>query len=549
MAGIARHLFHYASALDGQSQPYMVCAPDDVSLHPLPLVILLHDVLTEPTPGGFTEEAYREAARWLTALESSKPLLLLQPFGHGNAGWLGPGGRDLFDVLDMLGRQFSIDSHRVSLFGVGAGGTGALQLMSWFPDRFSAVAAVGAWTDPSLDLLPGQDDWPSWEKPQRMAVSPVMLAKNLRHKPVYLEHPWWLSGFSGTANPSHFAAIRKELQRSASVRWIDRDPLSLTRECPIDRTDLLQWLILPKTEPQRNLTTYSPRSGDCGPVSIERLSRKGTPAACEITGENGILRIKTRNVDALVLRGDELRTGVESVQIDKQALALELSGGQQMIERLSGTWQTTGEGEESNLALGIPRRTSWSQLLFASRLCGPVMDMRWDAVLFITGSLGGEEDNERMGQFIDELRRRWQSGADSLQPHPGNRTAALEYPTAVDVEVSDEMLAAHHVVLVGNPRTNLLFARFAAKMPVQWIGDDEGSEMQLLGKEYSDPNDAIFFLTRSPEYPGRYIFGIGVNDTAALVHAAKVQTAYLPDYFVHRAHKVLDWGYFDWSGE
>jgi hypothetical protein len=325
--------------------------------------------------------------------------------------------------------------------------------------------------------------------------------------------------------------------------------MNLMRETPANRTELLQWLVEQSLTPgSAHLTTYSLRSDSCGPVQIERIVRRGSPASCDVSGNNGTLRVRTRNVDTLLVRNESLAPNVAQLQVDKQEVQLATSQtGSILLERHAGKWQPLEPAGEV-VAGGVSTKR-WTDELLCDRLSGPMMDLRWDSVLFVAGTLGAEDDNERMSQFLDDLRRRWKNGDDSLQMHPGDATAAIEFPSAVDVEVTDEMLASHHLILVGNPWNNLLLARFAGGLPCQWERTGTTTSMTLAGKRYADPADVLFLLARNPEVANRYVLVIGANETSALVDASKIRTAFLPDYLVHRGTKVLNWGYADWTSD
>ena len=70
-------------------------------------------------------------------------------------------------------------------------------------------------------------------------------------------------------------------------------------------------------------------------------------------------------------------------------------------------------------------------------------------------SAAAQTDNQALGiQFITA----WAN-------HAQGRVRMVQ-----DVDVQEDSFAGHHLILIGNSRSNLLLAKLAAKLPVQWDG-------------------------------------------------------------------------------
>jgi hypothetical protein len=187
------------------------------------------------------------------------------------------------------------------------------------------------------------------------------------------------------------------------------------------------------------------------------------------------------------------------------------------------------------------------------QLPGPMMDLRWDRVVFCHGTLGDDPATAIAKELAVELSARWTSGRDSLQPHPGDRSVAIEYPVVADGELTDEQLSGSHVVLIGSPRTNAALARFRCQLPIDWsaLEDDEveRSRFHLEDQSFDDPRDVALALCPHPLHSHRYVLVITANDPRQLWSVGSLVTAFLPDYLVCRSSQVVNWGYFDanWS--
>ena len=567
MCRVARHVFRSRSTVDGTEQPYVVCAPRDLDPgQSAPILFVLHDTLADPTTGGFVEMALRRAADWLEALEATPPLILVQPFGRGNAGWLGIGGRDLFDTHSALRTQFPCDDDAVSLLGIGAGATGALQLACWFPDRFAALALIAPWADDRQELPLGIKDRPDWEKAQRRAVNPLTLAGNLDEIPIHLEHPWWFHGIDGSAGPEHHAALSAAFEgRTTPIRVPDQadpsDALDLGRSCPSDLPGLLRWLAEQRRDGERKtlrFTTYSLRSNRVDRLRIDRLSRFGAPGSIKAKRGGKGFKVKTHGVEALSIRltADSARAA-DVVRIDKRDFSLpavdhDAPEAWVRFERVAKQWRLLDVAEAVDAASDDSpesdgAETTIQPLRKSPTAPGLMMDLRWGAVAFVPGTLGDEPTNERQRALAERWRDRWRTGADSLNPHPADHTSGVDYPVRTDVDVTESELAERNLVLIGSPSTNLLLARFRAALPCEWYDRsvDECSSFSFGGRRYEDPRDALLLVYPNPRHPQRSLLVVTGADPRAFGSVANLSTAYLPDFLVLRGTRVLDWGYFD----
>lgn len=105
--------------------------------------------------------------------------------------------RDALHVLDLVTKEYGVDTSRIYLFGHSAGGAGTWYLGQKYPDRFAAIAASAAATTPDgfpFDRLKGMpvmichgDQDP--EVPVARSRNMVKAMKEHGYDPVYLEVP------------------------------------------------------------------------------------------------------------------------------------------------------------------------------------------------------------------------------------------------------------------------------------------------------------------------------------------------------------------------
>lgn len=568
MAKTTRHLLYYASSIDGVAQPYLAARRDDWPLGTrAPVIFLLHETLEDASPAGFIEYAFRAVADWDDALASAPPALLVLPYGRGNGGWLGLGARDVFEVWEHCRRQFLCDDRAASLVGVGAGGTGAIQLAGWHPDQFASIAVIGASANARGSLPIDASGWPAWERRQRQAVEPLSLLENLRHLPVHVEHPWWHFGVNGTAGADDYRLLWSRIEELGIAARSTTDGNGVVRRprCPANPASLLAW-VQSHQRPARphsiDITIRSLRAATCDWISVGRLIHENRLAHVLAEERPGELAVKCQNIAALAVHivGNDIR----KLQIDRRRIAWNIcsqdAAGWLRLERVGRRWELA---DEQLHAAAWPWPSTTSSNAFGQRpqssplpikcpeLGGPAMDLRWGNVMFVPGTLGDDVENRLMAALADHMRYRWQAGDDSINTHPGDRAIAVHYPIRADVDVSDDDMRSHHLVLIGNPATNLLLARYRACVACRWPDESSKGGVRLAGRprRSTAAESVLFMICPNPDRPGRYFLIVTSRHLPALAAAGRVDTAFLPDFLILEGNRVVDWGYFaaDWS--
>ena len=551
----ACHVLHYRSSVDDTDQPYVVAAPEPVA-GTISCIVLLHDLLRPATREAFVEGALKEAARWQTALRtSSTPFMLVQPMGRGNAGWLGAGGRDLFDVLSRVQAEFPVDEDRIYLAGAGAGATGALQCGCWFPDRWAALALAGPVIDDLNDLPPGVKDFPTWEQSARQAHRSASLLSNLSGVSILLEFPWWFDGLEGTTHPEQHRRLVTLLARSGAVADVRRERPMLPGATvwPNDPKEIADWLLskTPRTAASpRSHTAFSTRSFS-GSVRVERLAQAGKPSVVKVTPLQESLTIQTRGVADLAVHALD----VESIRLDRQKFASHVlepavdNHGWIHFQQLGEAWRAVSNKRNDRKKKPDQEET---QPVKSPQLPGPVHDMRWDGVTFVVGTMGDDYETRTLERLAESLRLSWTNGSDTTAYHSGDRSSIVDYAVIADTEVTDELMGRRHLVAIGSPRTNMLLARFRGRIGVDWPTMDETGEgidsFRIADKNYRDPQEGLFLLGANPDAPTRYLLVVTGTTTDALAWAVHFRSSYLPDYLVFRGPDVRDWGFCgaDW---
>jgi len=120
-----------------------------------------------------------------------------------------------------------------------------------------------------------------------------------------------------------------------------------------------------------------------------------------------------------------------------------------------------------------------------------------------------------------------------------------------DSAVSDADIAAHNLVLWGDPKSNQVLAKIADKLPIGW----DGQRVQLDKKTFSAENHVPLLIYPNPLNPKRYVVlnsGFTFREYDYLNNARQVPK--LPDFAVIDVNtpsssrfpgKVVTAGFFD----
>jgi len=181
------------------------------------------------------------------------------------------------------------------------------------------------------------------------------------------------------------------------------------------------------------------------------------------------------------------------------------------------------------------------QLAKQPGLSGPIDDAFLDPFLMVkpTGTAMNPElhawTQHEMNRAAFEWRRQFRGDA----------------PVKDDQSITDADIAAHHLILWGDPQSNAVLAKILAKLPISWA---EG-KLTANGKTYDVSKHAPVLIYPNPLNPKRYVVlnsSFTYREYDYLNNARQV--AKLPDWAVveitspkssRAPGKILDAGFFD----
>jgi hypothetical protein len=135
------------------------------------------------------------------------------------------------------------------------------------------------------------------------------------------------------------------------------------------------------------------------------------------------------------------------------------------------------------------------------------------------------------------LARRWQKTV-------ADRYVEILPPLVKDSEVSDEQLASHDLVVLGQSEDNGLIARFANELPVE-LGKNF---FRWRGTTYADPDDGLFLVVPNPRNSERVLYLVLANSAMQLHQMTKQYHTGIPSWARFEGEEIVDQGYHEVEG-
>jgi dienelactone hydrolase len=529
----------YVSKIDGSVQPYGLVVPAsyrpgtpfkhrlDVWFHgrneTLSEVNFLHDRQTSRGP--FTP---RDA-------------FVLHPYGrYCNANHFA-GEVDTFEALDHVRRHYPIDDDRLVVRGFSMGGAACWHFAVHHAGLWAAAApgAGFAETPEFLRVFQQEKLSPPWYERKlwhlydctdyalNLAACPVVaysgaddsqkqaadvMARALAEEGITLTH---VIG-PGTKHAYHPAARQEIDRRIDSIAAAGRDPV-----------------------PRRvRFTTWTLRYNRLRWVVLNGLQHHWERARVEAEIEGpATVRVTTRNVEGLTLAMPAGHCPLDvtrrpRVILDGRELVaapvLSDRSWQAHFRKGGGVWSAVASADDGTL-----RKRPGLQ--------GPIDDAFMDSFLMVRPT--GTPLNEKVG--------RWAAGEMAHALTHWRRQFRGEARVKDDAQVSDADIAGSNLVLWGDPASNKVLARLAAKLPITW--DAQG--VRLSGERYGADHHVPVLIYPNPLNPKRYVVlnsGFTFREYDYLNNARQVPK--LPDFAVldvdqpatsRRPAGIVTAGFFD----
>ena len=133
------------------------------------------------------------------------------------------------------------------------------------------------------------------------------------------------------------------------------------------------------------------------------------------------------------------------------------------------------------------------------------------------------------GQPLNEKVGSWSAAEQAHAIEHWRRQFRGEARVKDDTEITEADIAAHNLVLWGDPSSNKMLAKIADKLPIRW----NAQEIRVGNKTYPTDHHVPIFIYPNPLNPQRYVVlnsGFTFREYDYLNNARQVSK--LPDYAV-----------------
>jgi len=265
-------------------------------------------------------------------------------------------------------------------------------------------------------------------------------------------------------------------------------------------------------------TTWTLKYNQMNWVTVDGLEQhweRGTVEAEIGLGDNSI-RIHTRNVSGLTLAFEPGQCPLDNtkptrvfIDDNKPSSPRVLSDRSWVasFRKAGSRWELVEETEDS------------SKLRKRHGLQGPIDDAFTDSFLVVRPT--GAPLNEKVGAWVAAEMER---ATNHWRQHFRGDARAKD-----DTAVTDDDIAAHNLILWGDPSSNRLLAKLADKLPIHW----DSREVKVGKETFSSGHHAPVLIYPNPLNPKKYIVinsGFTFREYDYLNNARQVPK--LPDYAV-----------------
>jgi pimeloyl-ACP methyl ester carboxylesterase len=481
----------YVSRIDGSVQPYGLVVPASYQANSPDRYRL--DVWCHGRQERLSELSFING-RQRTPGEFLPPgAFVLHPYGrYCNANRFA-GEVDLFEAIDDIKKHYPIDENRIVMRGFSMGGAACWQFAVHFPSTWVAAAPGAGFTETAEFLRifrSGASGPPAYEQKLWHLYDSKDYAANLYNCPTV--------AYSGEVDRQKQAAdVMAKALKDEGIEMVHiigaKAGHNYTAEAKVQINQRIDAIAAAGRDPLPDkvcFTTWTLRYNRSFWVQIDGLEQHWERARVEadlLGGKQGGPQLKTTNVSALTLL---IPSGLCPFDVRKQPV-VEIDGDsvpapQPLSDR---SWTASFHKAGSKWVAAPPEDDG--KLHKRHGLQGPIDDAFMDSFMMVRPT--GPELNEKVGKWVtaemkhavDHWRRQFRGEARVND----------------DKDITDADIAAHNLVLWGDPSSNLVLAKIAGKLPLKWDKDT----VALAGETFPAGHHVPVLIYPNPLNPKRYV--------------------------------------------
>jgi len=405
------------------------------------------------------------------------------------------GETDVFEAFEHLQKSWPVDPDRVVVRGFSMGGASTWGFTTHHAWRWAAAQPGAGFSETAEFLKVFQDEtlkpaW--WEQKLWRLYDATGHALNLFNVPTV--------AYSGEDDRQKQAADIME-------KYCAKEGLKLTHivgpktghkfepgaKAEVERRiDALAAKGRNPVPKQVKFTTFTLRYNRMFWVVLDGLEQHWERARvdAEIAADAGEIRAQTKGVTAITFHFEPGQypfdlTRRARVMLDGEKLELPAA---QTDRSFNASFRKEGRSWKAVDSSFVIRHSSLSK---RPGLQGPIDDAFMDSFLFVTPT--GTPVNAKVGAWVTSEQQR--------AVKEWRRQFRGDARVKTDREVTDADIAAHNLVLWGDPDSNLLLKRISDRLPIAW----DGSQVRVGKASYSPASHVPVLVYPNPLNPNRYV--------------------------------------------
>jgi hypothetical protein len=490
----------YVSQIDNGIQYYQLFVPRTYRKeHPLPLVIELPKFMTRhPSP----LETYRFANARLFALFeilADRYNVIILDAGCRTIDRTNMNTIDESDFWEALGdvrKRYSIDTMRLYLRGACLSCQEALKLAVKYPDKFAA-----------LSLVAPEFEHHTIKNIYLQQNEPLNYLRNLTNLPIFTIHGAF-DPHSPVAAGDSLALMAKEFGIKNYVYW--RLPMEFKTYYSEEYfEDIFSFLLKHRLNPSPNEIFFSSSQLKYNKsfwLTLNRIS-SAENASIHASIESNMLTVQKENVGSYTV---DLRT----LRYSKDRQLTIVDNGEKIFDAMPH-----GQSFTCN-----PQRDS-SVLAKNSEIEGPLAHIFTVPFIVVPGTGGNAKENKTLSALADTINTYWMD-----RYYSGCRIK-------LDRDITEKDVQHYSLLLLGTPKSNLLFKRWQKKLPVKI----NSSSVEIGHTESTGSELGFYFIYPNPDNPAAYVGIIGYDNPSA------ISLAYEDDGRSRSFNDVSNYGWFDFK--
>lgn len=515
----------YQSKIDGSYQPYGLVIPANYNPQGTDKVRL--DIWCHGRGETLSEVNFLGQRRAQVGQISPPNAIVLHLYGRYCCANKLAGEIDCLEALAAVQSQYRIDEDRIIMRGFSMGGAACWQFAVHYTDLF-AGAAPGAGFSETPDFL---------KVFQKETLAPTPYEKTLWH--MYDCPDWCVNlaqlpvvAYSGEEDSQKQAADIMEVAMAKEKMHLTHliGPKTKHSYHPDSAVEIERRLAsiaargrnrVPK---QIEFVTYTLRYNHMHWVQVDGMGKHWEPARvsamldflnADVTINNAHLVVTSQNVTDLTLNWEPgwfPYGSKRSVNVIVNGAEFPLRGASDFS--FKAQFHVTADGWKYGA-----RPTEPGKLRKKHGLQGPIDDAFLDSFLFVKGT--GKSAHEKVSKWVEsESQHAVEHWRKQFRGHARVKN---------DTDIKDADIAAHNLVLWGDPSSNAILAKIADKLPIKW----DAKQITVGDKTYAADKHVPLLIYPNPLNPDRYVVlnsGFTFREYDYLNNARQVPK--LPDWAV-----------------